>query len=285
MTSESPGTIAVNDTAPEGNNIPVSTPPPPKKNFPIILIIIFIIVAVLIAGLSYFLGANGFKLSEGKKPSDSLSTITPIPSTAIILPTGPLEKNPTSSPSGVPTKKVTATLPEIPGSIVYTSEALGLRFRHAQMMEKNDPSSLVRTKEIGNKVYVYTGIAKPESGQYVEVFTKVKTDSLEEAVRKQFLKGIDAADCYVSIQTDKKLPANFIKAIIAYPVPTDSDQPAFTMGDKCPSPYSAKGGISYFLSDKNYPEKLLFFSIGQYAIDSQTGNLDSFWQDTIEILK
>lgn len=286
MTNNSSETNILNNpavsTVPPVNIPPTVTIPPPKKKFPLIIVLIVLIISV--AGLSYYFGVNGFKLSQGNKP-DEIKTAEITPTTIPVIPPTRIEKNPASSPSGSPTNKVTEGLPVIPGSTVFTSELLGISFRHAATIEDTTPKTAVATLEAGNKVYVYIGNTKPESGQYVEVFTKDKSDSFEEAINKQFLKGISSADCFVKIVADKKLSANFTKAIITYPVPTDSDQPAFTYGDKCPSPYTSKGGIAYFLYDNNYPEKLLFFSIGQYAIDAQSGKSDTFWQETIRIIK
>ena len=118
----------------------------------------------------------------------------------------------------------------------------------------------------------------------MEVFQKNPADSLEQAIKKQFLTGIPETDCFVKTVSDNKLSSNFTKATIAFPVPTDSDQPFFTFGQKCPETYKETNGISYFLADKDHPSKFLFFSIGQYGINAKTGDNTVMWQDTIKFL-
>lgn len=282
MTNNPPEPTITNPPTPPANDIPVQMSPP-KKTIP--LIIVFTIAILFIAGFSYYFGTNNYKLSlEKKSDGQKAGEISPSP-VPNASPTQSINNNPTASPSSAPvTRKVTGNLPVIPGSTVFTSETLGIRFRHADMITETNPQAAVYTSEVGNKVYVYLLNTKPEDGQYVEVLKKDKQDTLEQAITKQFLKGIASTDCYVKTETDKNLPANFTKAVIAYPIPTDSDQPYFTYGEKCPDHYTAKGGIAYFLYDNKFPEKLLFFSIGQYGIDAEKSKPDSSWQDTIEIV-
>lgn len=250
-----------------------------KSNLAIIIGISFVVLVIILAvGTgTYYLGTQGYRLTK------QTTLPTPLPTQTAIQPT-------TSSSSEIgPINNAPSTIisPEEknPNSNYFTSTKLGISFRYAKQVGSGKNSQKVSTFESGNKVYVYTGNTKPETGQYVEVFQKDPSDTFEQAIKKQLLSGIPDNDCFVRISTDKKLPSNFTKATIAFPVPTNSEEPAFTFGEKCPENYRMSNGISYFLFDKNYPGKFLFLSIGQYAIPAESGKETPTWQDTIKIFE
>lgn len=157
-------------------------------------------------------------------------------------------------------------------SKVYKSTKLGIEFHY----KTQDDSRQVH--EIGNKAYIHSANEKPEKGQYVEVFTKDHNDTLEVAIKKKFLEGYSEKDCFVKAATDTKNP-QLVKAVIAFPVNTDPAGPWWANGDRCPRPYSVTNGITYFVMDKNHPDKYAYVSVGQYIIESGIG--DKPWQDTI----
>lgn len=259
-----------NQTTPPQNQ-PVQNPVPhAKRNFPAIIVILLLFL--LIAFGAYYLGLKNSEINKNlsTKPTNAVITETPIVSIT----------QKTASPTAEPTIS--------PNSNLFSSDKLGISFLYAKLGETGNNSTKVNVREIGNKVYVYVNNianAKPESGQYVEVFQKNPTDSLEQAIKKQFLSGISENDCFIRISTDKNLPSNFTKATIGYPLPTNTnEQPAFYYGEKCPENYRESNGISYFLADKNNPNKFLYFSIGQYGIGAETSNNSTMWQDTIKFL-
>ncbi|MCL5433121.1 MAG: hypothetical protein M1524_03355 [Patescibacteria group bacterium] len=239
----------------------------PRKNNLIIVLLVFIIV-LLVGGGAYYLGVNKNQANK------DLSAKPTSPITQTVSPS--ITKTPIASPTAEPTIS--------PNSNLFSSDKLGVSFLYAKLQEAGNNSTKVNVQETGNKVYVYINGTEPESGQSVEVFQKNPADSLEQAISKQFLSGISKSDCFVKISTDKNLPSNFTKATIGYPVPTNSTEPYFIFGEKCPQNYKESNGISYFLEDLNHPDKFLYFSIGQYGISSETGNNNAMWQDSIRIL-
>lgn len=250
--------------------------PPPQNKFPLLLVIGIIMLIAIAAFGAYYLGTMGNK--ENNQPPAP----TPVP-TSLPAPELSPTQIPVGSPSATLTTSPTTAQTQNPDSNTFSSTKLGISFRYGKLADSTQPSSKINTLETGNKVYVYEGSMKPETGQYVEVFTKNPSDSLTEAIKKQLLTGIVESDCFVKILNDPKLPADFSKATISYPVPTGSQDPAFTFGEKCPQNYRESNGISYFLADKNHPDKFVFLSIGQYAIPAQTGSTSLNWQDTISL--
>lgn len=79
----------------------------------------------------------------------------------------------------------------------------------------------------------------------------------------------------------KSYPSTYQTATIDVPHAENDDLSTLSeKWQKCPEPYVSENGISYFLEDTNRPDKFVYFSIGQYAIDSGISNL--MWQDTIK---
>lgn len=169
----------------------------------------------------------------------------------------------------------------------YTSQKLGISFNYFTGVDKSgDNQTGVKVLEEGDKIYVYLPYDKPEQGQSVEVFAKDPKDTLSEAITKKFLGGISPKDCFVEAVHGaiSVLPASssLVAAIINYPPPSSPDAPFWQNSDKCPAGYSATNGISYFLMDKNHPDRFMYLNIGQYAILGD-GNGDT-WQQTIRVL-
>ncbi|HEX5429598.1 MAG TPA: hypothetical protein VFX17_00785 [Patescibacteria group bacterium] len=177
------------------------------------------------------------------------------------------------------------------GIQTFTSSNLGVSFQYNPDQD-GDGTADTTAAESGDKVYVYYTASPMEQGQWVEKFTKDPSMSLADAIQKQFLSGVSSTDCFVAdmdsfyTQYGAQAPAspqNFERDIIAYPFPTDPNQPFDANASKCPATYSlSSSGLSYFAMDKNHPDQYYFFNIGQYAITADTqGQLA--WQDTFEI--
>lgn len=164
------------------------------------------------------------------------------------------------------TRTPTSTQPQLSNSFItpppkipvqtFTSSELGISFHYRNI---TDPSGQtiypVFTKELGNKVYIYQGDFQPDQDKYVEVVSKIRTQSIADAIRQLFLEGY-AVTCRITIQAQprKYSPTTYIRAW-ALPVNRYANPP------QCPG--YLLGGVEYFLMDTAHPDKLLFFHIGQ----------------------
>lgn len=232
-----------------------------QKGFNSVIILLIILIILGIGTGAYYFG----------KSSDQKVPLTPPPPLSLnITPTITSTVSPTTALTSTPTPTVN------PNSNVFISQDLGITFNYTTKSTGINDSK-IGAKQIGNKVYVYSTSGKPEEGQYLEMFAKDKNESLLDAIKKKILTGYPLNDCPVETITgtftDQSHPANFVLA--------DINIPSENAG-KCPSPYAAIGGIAYFLTDPNHPDKFIFLSIGQYGIDSGIG--DKLWQNTIKFL-
>lgn len=231
-----------------------------------------LILAILGIGAgAYYLGkqsGQGIPQSPPPPPPSSFSTSLP-----------------TVSPTATPTVTPAPASPN-PNSNVFTSQDLGITFNYTTKSTGiNDSKILV--KQIGNRVYVYSAPGPAENGQYLEMFSKDKNQSLIDAVSKKILAGYSLNDCLVKTITGtftgQSHPQNFELVQISVPTsPNDDMETLSEKGKKCPAAYTAIGGLSYFLTDPAHSDKFIFLSIGQYAIDSGIG--DKNWQTTIKFL-
>lgn len=233
--------------------------------------ILLLLIAVI---LGIGAGAYSFAKSPGQKipPAPPSVPVPPPIATPATTPTPSPLPSPTSIPAG-------------PNSNLFTSPGLGISFNYTS--KKQDNGSMIEVKQIGNKVFVYFSTVKAETGQYLEMFSKDKNDSLIDATKKKILTGYSLNDCLVKTITKtftgQTHPANFELVQISVPVAPNDDLINFSeKAKKCSTAYTALGGLSYFLSDPSHPDKFIFLSIGQYGIDS--GVSDKLWQTTIKFL-
>ncbi len=214
-----------------------------------------------------------------------IETSAPIPTLAVTLaPTDAptLAPSSTVAPTQAPTSAPsTATVPS-GGAVTYTSQVLGISF----MYLPHQGGETVGTFESGDKVYVFAGNTPPTQGQWVQVFQKAANDSLEDAIKKTLMKNYSPQDCLV-VKTSNPVggqtnPPSYVFAKIDVPHLANEPLPTLTAkAQKCPQPYTAFGGIAYFMQDTNHPDRFLFFSIGQYAILSANNQP---WQNSIKLL-
>ena len=171
-----------------------------------------------------------------------------------------------------------------PNLKTYTSP-LGISFTYSPKQVSNSDWTIT-VKESGNKICVTYDVNDVNclKGQYVQVFQKSITDSLKNAIKKQFLTNYSLNDCFILSQNPYSgfsYPASYKTAIISFPKSSDPNASPWANADKCPSPYTATNGISYFLEDTAHPGKMLFFSIGQYSIESDD---NKSWEQTVKVL-
>lgn len=159
----------------------------------------------------------------------------------------------------------------------YGSARLGVRFSYADQ----DLGKKILVEEIGNTIYVYTEGTAKEHGQFVQVFSKEPSLTLQQAVERRFLPGYDRSRCYVQTGTDVNgsQPAAGIAAIIAYPIAPAGDDWLMN-AEQCPTGYSFTNGLSYFWTDTEDSNKFVFFSIGQYYIPATSSGRS--WHDTLQ---
>lgn len=239
-----------------------------QKGIAVIPLVLIILVILVVGGGAYYFGKTSAPVPLSPKPSP-----TPSPTA-------------TATPTTTPTQALTPTSTPTPNANLFNSPNLGISFYYTKKSTGINDSTIA-VKQIGNKVYVYSTSGKPESGQWVEVFSKNSNQSLEDAIKEKILTGYSLTDCLVKATVNpisgQVLPASFVIAQINVPTGPNDDLGTITQkAEKCPVNYVATNGAAYFLMDKDHPDKFVFFSIGQYGIDS--GITDKLWQNTITFL-
>lgn len=186
---------------------------------------------------------------------------------------------PTTAP--VQDSKASNISPTIISQKLFADTQLGISFVYPQQFSGIVPE----VKKDGNKIYVFDSKFPYTQGQYIEIFKKLPSDSLDSAIQKQFLSGISPLDCFTKdySSTNSNYPASYHQKTLGYNPDPNSDLPYWAQDNKCPKPYPESNGISYFLGDDNHPNIFIFVSIGQYGIPVQEGS-KTMWQDTIKFL-
>lgn len=263
----------ITNTEASSPSIPVSKVTEPKKSPAnrLSLIIIAVLLALIIFIGGYLFAQKGnLKKEIMPTPSQSAQTVSPT-----VMPT---ITQVTSSPT------LTSKIEENgkPNQKIYTNYKYGFKFIFPTQLGEE----VIDLKEISNKIYVYNTKYPYTQGQYIEIFEKSESDTLDQAIQKQLLTNISPKDCFVKDakpDSSAAFPSSYQVKTLSYPVDENSDVPVFAQTNKCPSPYAATNGLSYFLGDSNHPKAYLFFSIGQYAITIESQSSKP-WQDTIEFL-
>lgn len=249
-----------------------------NKTNPLLLLVIVVLLLIIVGG-------GAFLLAKYLYTTGTLVTNVPPASrepVALIQPqtSGPADLNSAKELTASQDAAITASLDKK----TYTSERLGISFNYS--VKINDDGSVAQVKEEGNKIYVYNSTLKDyKEGQWVQVFSKESQQSLNDAVKRRFLANYSANDCFVSAYTPKpsSYPATYRAAIIDVPHAEGDDLETLSQKwEKCPQPYVAENGISYFLEDPAHPTKYVYFSIGQYGIPS--GINSKAWQDTLKFI-
>jgi hypothetical protein len=153
----------------------------------------------------------------------------------------------------------------------FTSKDLGISFDYASGIANQQ----VKVKQIGNKVYLYVDYTKtddPTQGKFVEVFSKSPNQSLIKAIEEQILTNYSLESCPIrlaNVNTSLKNPARQFVQITTTAVTVHNIQKQKTAEKLCPPIYTYNGrtGMAYFMMDTKYPNKFVFFNLGQ----------DNFW--------
>jgi len=241
---------------------------PQKQNYvklPKWLAIIFILLLLIIIAVGMLIA--GIMLGKNQNVTPKL-TVSATPTIAVITP--------------IATVSPTKTTPQFPVStnpnlVRFTSEKLGVSFTYL----KSQDGQTVSTKEVDDKVYVYADNTNPTNGQYLQVMPKDKNQTLEQAIKFLILNGYSTSDCVIQPAT-QYIPAGFQALEIVVPFdPNATQDEIVAKSEKCPTTFTAMGGMAYFVEDPNHPDKMIFLSIGQYLINSE-GN-DQGWQNTLQV--
>ncbi|HYT37022.1 MAG TPA: hypothetical protein VEL49_07540 [Ktedonobacteraceae bacterium] len=184
---------------------------------------------------------------------------------------------------------ITTAAPNVPTVIfnqhTFTSTDLGISFDYV-----DTTSQPIHVQEAGDKVYLNARSDKPPLGKYVEVFSKNPSDSLVDAVKKQFLQGHSLQDCpIVPANLDKRtLNPTYQYIQIGLPGPYSGDIKFLSQQAKlCPPIYTYnRNTLVYFTMDTNHPGEFVFFSLGQDNIGGKPP-VDDFpitWDHTIRFI-
>ena len=165
-------------------------------------------------------------------------------------------------------------------SQLYVSKALGVAFRYIPAPIEGGS---VGVKETGDTIFLSYGTLAPESGQFVEVFSKDPSETFADAIRRRILAGYPSPDCKIEV-TPSSVRAGYQTAEISYPLPADqnANQMWFANAALCNAKYDRTNGIRYFLYDPKHPDQFAYLDIGQYSIFGQD---KTPWQDTLTFMK
>ena len=265
----------------------------PKHRYELIKATLLVIVGALITitivyGIPYF------------SPKEVADPIEPVVSVPEVKPTPVVENTPVPTQEAPKEKVYTQdelnTIFEMnkkkAGTKLFYSEKLGVGFTY-RLLEELIPYNRYEASatEKGNGVAVgYYEKEEPKSDWInLEVFTKDPKDTLEQAITKEFLQGVNSKKCfaqkYENEYLSKKNP-QYKYAEIFY-APTQVEEGINNGIENCPEKihrYVRTNASLYFFEDTRVPSKYVFVVIGQEsAANSGLGNED--WSGSIRILK
>lgn len=171
----------------------------------------------------------------------------------------------------------------------YHSEKMDIRFDYVASYGKQN----VLVKEIDNKVYIYsessTRKKDPTKGKYVQIFTKDKNMSLENAVHQYILKNYSTTNCPITAAILSKSYSTATRSYAQITVNTKPNASRLQKKEafnKCPQEYTYTGsGLMYFMIDDTMPDKLFFFNIGQdnFSASKSEDYQILTWDQTVRI--
>ncbi len=282
----------------------------PKHRYELIKATLLVIVGALIAitivyGVPYF------------SPKEVADPIEPVVSVPEVKPTPVVENTPAPTQEPAPKEKVYTqdelnTIFEMDkkkaGTKLFYSSKLGVGFTYAPLDKKDDPSgnlTLNTVKEVENKIYLTDGTEKANSnpstwgGHSLELFTKTSTDSLDQAITKEFLSGVDPKNCSVVLNGEEYNPAPstidvaYFKYLID-PKASKSDienngKWGYNLCPKKAQSYIQSTGAEFFIGGKDKSNTTYgFLRLGngaQRADSGIKGDTEGSWVNTIRFLK
>jgi hypothetical protein len=267
----------------------------PKHRYELIKATLLVIIGALITitvvyGIEYFTPKDAPEVIE---PVASIPESTPIAEELVSEPSPTLETTKEKVYSQEELNTIFEMDKKSTDTKLYYSEKLGVGFTY-RLLEELIPYNLfdISAIEKVNGValgYYQKGEPKPDWIN-LEVFTKDPKDTLEQAITKEFLQGVDPKKCFAQKYTDGdssgKQLQGYNYAEIFYPVPTNGDV-WFGGINNCPEKvqfYASTNAVQFFLEDTKVPSKYVFVRIGQESIAS-SGIGNEGWERSIRILK
>lgn len=209
---------------------------------------IFLIIVIIIAGFgSVIYQYSIFNNDDVVVESKSKSLETENDSDDVVKTSTPVLNNKISTET-------------IDGEVVYTytSNELGISFQFVEYAMISPD-----IKEIGNRIVF------GENYGWIDVFEKNPAVSFEDAIKKTFLNGRDAKDCWVEMDESPSEAGGvnqYLSAKISFPVPENNQgDPWWVYGENC-SKYADSTGVQYFLYNPLVPDKFIFVENGQGVI-------------------
>jgi hypothetical protein len=265
----------------------------PKHRYELIKATLLVIIGALIT-ITVVYGIDYFSPKAEPTPVD---VVEPVAQTEPIV-----EEISTPSPEPTPTpetpKEKVYTQDELntifemdkkkPGTKIFYSDKLGVGFTY-NLLEGFSPNTYeVPVSEQGNGVVIGYPEKKgtPASGRKsLQVFNKDPKDTLEQAITKEFLQGVDSKKCFA--QKYEKENPQYKYAEIFY-TPTQGEEVGINNGiENCPEKihdYVRTNASLYFFEDTRVPSKYVFVILGQESI-AYSGIGSEDWSGSIRILK
>lgn len=274
--------------------MPIEPGTSPKHRYELIKATLLVIVGALIT-ITIVYGIPFFS------PKDVPDPIEPVVSVPEANPTPVVENTTTPAPEAPKEKVYTQdelnTIFEMnkkkPGTKLFYSEKLGVGFTYNLLEGFSSDIYEVPVLEEGNGVVIGYPEKKgtPPSGRKsLEVFTKDPKETLEQAITKEFLQGVDPKKCFAQKYEygdsyGKRLPGYNYAEIFYAPTRVE---PGINNGiENCPEKihrYARTNAALYFFEDTRVPSKYVFVVLGQESI-AASGMGNEGWESSIRILK
>jgi hypothetical protein len=219
--------------------------------YKISIVVFSVVLILLLGGAAYFFNYHNQNDEENKVSNTPTvtSSLTQTPTVTTTASSTPITTVPVST---LPTGTVTTSN----GIQTYTGR--GITFHVVQTMD----GAPVTIKDFGNRTFVYTGNFS-QYNSFVEVFNKVPTDTISQAITKSVLSNYKSSDCPITIgKADSKQPASEESAVIKFSADNIREDGSGKDPSKCPADYTRTSSPMYFVVDSNHPDKLLFLSVG-----------------------
>jgi len=272
----------------------------PKHRYELIKATLLVIVGALIT-ITIVYGVPYFSPKEVADPIETVATNPEVKPTPVVENTSAPVPTPTPTPEAPKEKVYTQdelnTIFEMdkkkPSTKIFYSDKLGVGFTY-NLLEGFSPDTYeVPVSEQGNGVVIGYQEKKgtPASGRKsLQVFNKDSKDTLEQAITKEFLQGVDSKKCFAQKYEHEYLSKEnpqYKYAEIFY-TPTQGEEVGFNNGiENCPEKihrYVRTNASLYFFEDTRVPSKYVFVILGQESI-AYSGIGSEDWSGSIRILK